>query len=154
MGTAVKNKGVQELLDAIVAYFPARRPPDRGDRPVGKPRRSMETEPPRREELDSRPRSRGAQGAHHLVQRSARGMAFKTVVETFGQLTYFRVYQGKIAKGESYTNQRTGKKVRFGRLVRMHADQREDVESAEAGDIVAAVGVDCALGRYVLRQRH
>ncbi|HLX78743.1 MAG TPA: EF-Tu/IF-2/RF-3 family GTPase, partial [Acidimicrobiales bacterium] len=73
-------------------------------------------------------------------------MAFKTVVETFGQLTYFRVYQGKIAKGESYTNQRTGKKVRFGRLVRMHADQREDVDVAEAGDIIAVVGVDCASG--------
>ena len=73
-------------------------------------------------------------------------MAFKTVVETFGQLTYFRVYQGKITKGESYTNQRTGKKVRFGRLVRMHADQREDVDVAEAGDIVAVVGVDCASG--------
>jgi elongation factor G len=73
-------------------------------------------------------------------------MAFKTVMEQFGQLTYTRVYQGKIVKGDSYINTRTGKKVSFGRLVRMHADQREDVDVAEAGDIVALVGVDCASG--------
>ena len=73
-------------------------------------------------------------------------MAFKTVLEQFGQLTYCRIYQGKIKKGESYINARTGKSTRFGRLVRMHSDDREDVEEAGAGDIIAAVGVDCASG--------
>ncbi len=57
-----------------------------------------------------------------------------------------RIYQGKIAKGESYYNQRTGRKERFGRIVRMHADQREDIDQAVAGDIVAVLGVDCASG--------
>jgi elongation factor G len=73
-------------------------------------------------------------------------MAFKTVVEQFGQLTYTRVYQGKLVKGDSYINTRTGKRVRFGRLVRMHSNAREDVDVAEAGDIVAVVGVECATG--------
>jgi elongation factor G len=73
-------------------------------------------------------------------------MAFKTVVETFGQLTYFRIYQGQIKKGDSFINMRTGRKVRFGRLVRMHADDREDIDQAGAGDIIAVVGVDCASG--------
>lgn len=73
-------------------------------------------------------------------------MAFKTVVESFGQLTYTRVYQGKIVKGQSYINARTGRLIRFGRLVRMHSNDREDIDLAEAGDIVAVVGVDCASG--------
>jgi len=73
-------------------------------------------------------------------------MAFKTVVESFGQLTYTRVYQGRIVKGQSYVNARTGRLVRFGRLVRMHANDREDIDGAEAGDIISIVGVDCASG--------
>jgi elongation factor G len=73
-------------------------------------------------------------------------MAFKTVVESFGQLTYTRVYQGKIVKGQTYVNARTGRSVRFGRLVRMHANDREDIDFGEAGDIIAIVGVDCASG--------
>ena len=73
-------------------------------------------------------------------------MAFKTVVEDVRPAHLLPRLPGKIAKGESYTNQRTGKKMRFGRLVRMHADEREDVDMAEAGDIVAVVGVDCASG--------
>jgi elongation factor G len=73
-------------------------------------------------------------------------MAFKTVVEQFGQLTYTRIYQGQIIKGNSYINARTGQKVRFGRMVRMHANEREDLDSAGPGDIIALVGVDCASG--------
>src|SRR5580692_1901733 len=141
MGTAFRNKGVQELLDAVIAYLPS--PQDR-----------------KIEAIDSSVKLAAGEAAPSTVHgaKSTKtpltsspndplvAMAFKTVVETFGQLTYFRVYQGKIQKGESYTNQRTGKKMRFGRLVRMHADQREDVDVAEAGDIVAVVGVDCASG--------
>ncbi len=61
-----------------------------------------------------------------------------------GQLTFMRIYQGKISKGEMYTNQRTGRKERFSRIVKMHADKREEIDSAEAGDIVAIMGIDCA----------
>jgi elongation factor G len=73
-------------------------------------------------------------------------MAFKIVDETFGQLTYTRVYQGKIEKGRQYRNARTNKLQRVGRIVRMHANQREDIDEARAGDIVAMVAVDCASG--------
>ncbi len=131
MGTAFKDKGVQELLDAVTRYLPS--PLDRQmtanstdeedeeGNPVKVPLKSDKNEP--------------------MV-----AMAFKTVVETFGQLTYFRIYQGQIKKGEQYQNMRTGKMVRFGRLVRMHADNKEEIESADAGDIIALVGVDCASG--------
>ena len=74
------------------------------------------------------------------------GMAFKIVDDEFGQLTFTRIYQGKVEKGGSYFNQRTGKKDRFSRIVKMHADKREEIDSAEAGDIVAIMGIDCASG--------
>ena len=73
-------------------------------------------------------------------------MAFKIVDDEYGQLTYTRIYQGTIRKGESYFNQRTGKKERFGRIVRMHSDKREEINEASAGDIVAIMGIDCASG--------
>ena len=73
-------------------------------------------------------------------------MAFKIVEDEFGQLTFTRIYQGKVEKGGSYFNQRTGKKDRFSRIVKMHADKREEIDSAEAGDIVAIMGIDCASG--------
>jgi elongation factor G len=68
------------------------------------------------------------------------------VEDPFGQLTFLRVYQGKIDKGQMYYNQRTGRKDRFSRIVKMHADKREETDSAEAGDIVAIMGIDCASG--------
>src|SRR5690606_21394651 len=74
------------------------------------------------------------------------GMAFKIVDDEYGQLTYTRIYQGSIKKGEMYFNQRTGKKDRFSRIVKMHADKREEVDSAGPGDIVAIMGIDCASG--------
>ena len=132
MGTAFKDKGVQEALDAVVRFLPC--PPDRdkfandNSKPVDE------------------------HGHHPKVLLSDSNdaplvaMAFKTVVESFGQLTYTRVYQGKIIKGQSYVNARTGRLVRFGRLVRMHANDREDIDLAEAGDIISIVGVDCASG--------
>jgi elongation factor G len=81
------------------------------------------------------------------------GMAFKIVEDPFGQLTFMRVYQGKIEKGEMYVNQRTGRKERFSRIVRMHADKREEVDVAEAGDIVAIMGIDCATGETYSNER-
>jgi elongation factor G len=74
------------------------------------------------------------------------GMAFKIMDDEFGQLTFTRVYQGTAKKGEMYINQRTGKKDRFSRIVKMHADRREDIDQAEAGDIVAIMGLECASG--------
>jgi elongation factor G len=137
MGSAYKNKGVQEVLDGVTYYLP--NPLDRTMTAIDqlkKPASEEETAVPNwnRVKLESDP------------NKPMVCMAFKTVVEQYGQLTYTRIYQGKIVKGDSYYNTRTGKRVRFGRLVRMHANDREDVEVAEAGDIVALVGVDCASG--------
>jgi elongation factor G len=137
MGSAYKNKGVQELLDAVTYYLPS--PLDRDLTAI---------------DLDRKPPADGSTpepGWNRVPLASDPNkplvcMAFKTVVEQYGQLTYTRLYQGKIVKGESYVNTRTGKRIRFGRLVRMHANDRQDVDYAEAGDIVAIVGVDCASG--------
>jgi elongation factor G len=149
MGTAFKNKGVQELLDGVLAYLPS--PDDRQIEAIDLSGTAKVVEKEEEsEEQESSVAKVAVAGPRKPLTTNPNDplvcMAFKTVVETFGQLTYCRVYQGAIVKGESYTNQRTGKKIRFGRLVRMHADQREDVDKAEAGDIVAVVGVDCASG--------
>ncbi len=138
-GSAFKDKGVQTLLDAVAAYLPS--PLDRVVTAID----NDKTESARK---------KGEIAADEFVRinltpdptKPAIGMAFKTVVEQFGQLTYTRMYQGTFKKGETYTNTRTGKAVRFGRLVRLHADERQDIDSAEGGDIIAIVGVDCATG--------
>lgn len=132
MGTAYRNKGVQELLDAVIDYLPS--PLDR--------------------EIEAIDNKGTADEDGNLptiklspdVDAPLVSMAFKTVVENFGQLTYFRIYQGKLRRGESYINSRTGKSVRFGRMVRMHANDRVELDEASAGDIIALVGVDCASG--------
>jgi len=138
MGTAFRNKGVQDVLDAIIDYLPS--PEDREMSAIDNRAKKSSADDDDDDAEDHRIE------LSHSPDEPLVSMAFKTVVETFGQLTYFRVYQGKITKGESYTNTRTGKKDRFGRLVRMHADDREDVDCAVAGDIIAVVGVDCASG--------
>jgi len=145
MGTAFRNAGVQELLDAVIAYLPS--PLDREIAAIDLNAEANEEETAD----DSHKQSHDFARKKTVSLKSADdaplvAMAFKTVLEAFGQLTYFRIYQGRLEKGESYTNTRTGRKVRFGRLVRMHADDREDVELASAGEIIAVVGVDCASG--------
>ncbi|MAG92494.1 MAG: elongation factor G [Planctomycetaceae bacterium] len=132
MGTAYRNKGIQELLDAVCDYLPS--PLDREMSAINADAAKDATEDEARIPLS------------HDADAPLVTMAFKTVVEQFGQLTYMRIYQGTLKKGGTYTNIRTGKGVRFGRLVKMHADQREDLESAGPGEIIAVVGVDCASG--------
>ena len=73
-------------------------------------------------------------------------MAFKIVEDPYGQLTFTRIYQGTLTKGEQYYNQRTGRKERLSRIVRMHSDKRAEIDTASAGDIVAIMGIDCASG--------
>ncbi|HUY31177.1 MAG TPA: elongation factor G [Pirellulales bacterium] len=126
MGTAYRNKGVQPLLDAIVRYLPS--PLDRAI--MAKNHADATQQFPLTPDPD----------------KPFVGMAFKIVEDPYGQLTFMRIYQGTIAKGETYYNQRTSQKQRFSRIVRMHADKRAEVDSAGAGDIVAVMGVDCASG--------
>ena len=125
-GSAYKNKGVQLLLDAIVRYLP--NPLER--KVVAK----NWSNPDEKFDLEPDP-------SKPLV-----AMAFKIVDDPYGQLTFMRLYQGTLKKGEAYINQRTSQKQRFSRIVRMHADKREEIDSAEAGDIVAVMGVDAASG--------
>ncbi|HEY2157943.1 MAG TPA: EF-Tu/IF-2/RF-3 family GTPase, partial [Isosphaeraceae bacterium] len=73
-------------------------------------------------------------------------MAFKLVEEPYGQLTYMRIYQGTIEKGKFYSNSRQRKNGRISRILRVHADEKEDIDSAGAGDIVAVIGIECATG--------
>jgi elongation factor G len=80
-------------------------------------------------------------------------MAFKLVEDSFGQLTFIRIYQGTINKGELHYNQRTDQKQRFSRIVKMHADKREEIDSAGPGDIVAVLGLDCASGDTFCSER-
>ena len=134
MGTAYRNKGVQELLDAVTYYLPS--PLDRTVIVTNIDHKKVEGE--------------AENAAKITLTKSDKDplvcMAFKTVVEQFGQLTFMRIYQGSMVKGDSYTNTRTGKRQRFGRIVRMHANNRADIDIAGPGDIVAAVGVECASG--------
>jgi elongation factor G len=131
MASAYKNKGVQPVLDAIRDFLP-----DPSERRVyaNDSSQTHEDEPQSRVLLQTD------------VDAPTVVMAFKTVVEKFGQLTFLRVYQGRLERGDTLKNVRTGKAVRFGRLVRVHSDKREDIENAQAGDIVAVVGIDCASG--------
>lgn len=133
VGSAYKNKGVQLLLDSVERYLPSPLDREISAKKVGDETQKIVLKPDPNAPLV--------------------GMAFKIVEDPFGQLTFMRVYQGKIEKGEMYVNQRTGRKERFSRIVRMHADKREEVDVAEAGDIVAIMGIDCATGETYSNER-
>ena len=123
LGAAFKNKGVQTLLDAVVAYLPSPvdLPPTEGFRP------GHEDETIERKPSDDEPFA---------------ALAFKIMSDPYvGKLTYFRVYSGTAVKGDTVINTTTGKKERFGRLLRMHAAKQEDITDIMTGDIVAAVGM-------------
>jgi elongation factor G len=132
-GSAYKNKGVQLLLDAVLRYLPSPLEREMSARKVGDETVKLDLKPD--------------------PNLPFVGMAFKIVEDPFGQLTFMRIYQGKIAKGEMYINQRSSKKERFSRIVRMHADKREEIDVAEAGDIVAIMGIDCASGETYSNDR-
>ena len=123
LGTAFKNKGIQALLDGVIAYLPSPTdlPPMEGFKP-GHESDSMERKASDDEEFSA--------------------LAFKIMSDPYvGKLTYFRVYSGRADKGDSVINTTTGKKERFGRLLRMHAAKQEDIDEIMTGDIVAAVGM-------------
>jgi elongation factor G len=125
-GSALGNKGVQLLLDGVCSYLPEPRDVENVALDLSKNEEPLV--------LDSNPDK-------PLVM-----LAFKLEDGRYGQLTYVRVYQGQINKDDFVVNTRTGKKVKVGRLVRMHSDDKEEITNAGAGDICAIFGVDCNSG--------
>ncbi|XP_035718819.1 elongation factor G, mitochondrial-like [Vespa mandarinia] len=130
VGSALKNKGVQPLLDAVVDYLPNPGEIENlaFDESTGDESKKIVLNPMRSDK-------------HPFVS-----LAFKLELGKFGQLTYFRCYQGMLKKTDFIYNTRTNKKVRVARLIRLHANQLEDVDSIYAGDIFALFGIDCASG--------
>ena len=126
LGSAYKNKAVQPLLDAVTRYLPS---------PVEVTNEALDV-------------SKGEEKVTLSSDTAAPlvALAFKLEEGRFGQLTYIRIYQGQLKKGDTIVNSRTGRDVRVGRLVRMHADEMEDIQDAAAGDIVGLFGIDCASG--------
>lgn len=126
MGSAYKNVAVQKLLDGVVHYLPS--PPEVENTAL---------------DLDN-------DEAEFVIPSDLSkpfvGLAFKLEEGRYGQLTYIRVYQGTLEKGSFIRNSTDGRKIKVGRLVRMHADDMEDIESAPSGDIVALFGVECRSG--------
>ena len=125
-GSAYKNKAVQPLLDGVTHFLPS---PD---------------------EVVNEALDLSKEEAKIILKSTADAplvaLAFKLEEGRFGQLTYIRIYQGSMRKGDSIVNSRTGRDSKVGRLVRMHADEMEDIVDAGAGDIVALFGIDCASG--------
>ncbi|MFT5391831.1 MAG: elongation factor G [Gammaproteobacteria bacterium] len=121
-GSAFKNKAVQLVLNAIVDYLPS----------------PTEVKPQPEVDLEG-----NETGEYAIVdaERPLRALAFKIMDDRYGALTFTRVYSGRLAKGDNVLNTATGKTERIGRLVEMHADSREEVDSAQAGDIVALIGM-------------
>jgi elongation factor G len=121
-GSAFKNKGVQNVLNAVVDYLPS------------------PTEVPAQPEVDLDGTETG-NFAEVDPNGALRSLAFKIMDDQYGALTFTRVYSGKLSKGDTILNTFTGKTERVGRIVEMHADSREDLDCAQAGDIVALVGL-------------
>ncbi|XP_051174270.1 elongation factor G, mitochondrial [Leptopilina boulardi] len=130
VGTALKNKGVQPLLDAALDYLP----------------NPGEVENFANKEIEGQELKKVLMDPTRSNAQPFVALAFKLELGKFGQLTYFRCYQGMLRKGDSIINTRTNKKVRIVRLVRLHSNQMEDVSEVYAGDIFALFGVDCASG--------
>jgi len=122
-GSAYKNKGIQLVLDAVVDFLPSPTevdPQDLTDEETGEPTGEVATV---------------------SVDEPFRALAFKIMDDRFGALTFIRIYSGKLNKGDTILNSATGKTERIGRMVEMHADERTELTSAQAGDILAVVGM-------------
>ncbi|HCV17047.1 MAG TPA: elongation factor G, partial [Alteromonas sp.] len=122
-GSAFKNKGIQLVLDAVVDFLPSPTevdPQDLTDEETGEPTGEVATV---------------------SVDEPFRALAFKIMDDRFGALTFIRIYSGVLNKGDTILNSATGKTERIGRMVEMHADERTELTSAQAGDILAVVGM-------------
>lgn len=121
-GSSFKNKGVQLVLDGVVEYLP----------------NPTEVNPQPETDIEGVPT-----GEHAIVDadRPFRGLVFKIMDDRFGALNFVRVYSGKLKKGDTVLNTYTGKTERVGRMVEMHADDRNEIETAQAGDIIALIGL-------------
>lgn len=121
-GSSFKNKGVQLVLDGVIDYLP----------------NPTEVKPQPEVDLDGNPTGESA-----IVDpdRPLRALAFKIMDDRFGALTFLRIYSGRLEKGTAVLNTFTGKTERIGRIVEMHADNRNELETAQAGDIVAVLGM-------------
>ena len=126
MGSAYKNKGVQPLMDAVIALLPC---------PSDIPIEAVDLDD------DNAPVELVSDTTRQTV-----AYVFKLDEGRYGQLTFIRVYQGTLNKGDTVFQTRTGKKIKIGLLVRMHADKMEDIVTGEAGDIVGLFGIDCHTG--------
>ena len=126
LGSAYKNKGIQPLLDAVTRLMPC---------PLDVENQALDMNNAEQPVVLS-----------NTTDKPLVALAFKLEDGPYGQLTYIRVYQGALGKGDTIVNVRTGKKVKVGRVIRMHADQMEDIESIPAGYIGALFGIDCASG--------
>ena len=126
LGSAYKNKAVQPLLDAVVNYLPS--PLDIENQAI---------------DMDN---NEEAVILESSFDKPTVALAFKLEDGQYGQLTYIRVYQGCINKGDTLVNSRDGRKFKAGRLIRMHSNQMEDVEAVPAGHIGAMFGIECASG--------
>jgi elongation factor G len=121
-GSSFKNKGVQNVLDAVVEYLPS------------------PTEVKPQPEVDLEGNETG-EVATVDVNKPLRALAFKIMDDKYGALTFTRIYSGKLTKGMSVLNTATGKSERIGRIIEMHADERTEIDTAQAGDIVALLGM-------------
>jgi len=127
MGSAYKNVGVQPLMDAVCEFLP-------------------DPTEVRNDAIDMSSDTEETFEVETTLEKSFLSLAFKLEVSPYGQLTYLRIYQGTLKKGDTIINARTKKRVKVGRLGRMHSSEMEDITEAGAGDIVALFGIDCASG--------
>src|SRR5256886_2914109 len=140
-GSAFKNKGVQAMLDAVIDYMPS----------------PVDIKPVEGEDDDGKPASRKASDSEPFS-----ALAFKIMTDPYvGQLTFIRVYSGVLKSGDTVYNSNRGRKERIGRLLQMHANQREEIKEVYAGDIAAAVGLKeastgetlCDPGQFITHER-
>ncbi|MFP6700879.1 MAG: elongation factor G [Planctomycetaceae bacterium] len=150
LGSAYRNKGVQPLLDAVVGYLPS--PLDCETIAYSAAAAKTKAKTKMKDAVEEESGDKPAEVVEETITLQADpsapvvAMAFKIVDDAFGQLTFMRIYQGTLERGGVFYNQRSGRKERFSRIYRMHAEKREEVERAEAGDIIAVMGVESFSG--------